>query len=90
MTGLRTRIKASPLARSALFLGQNAVEAARSLRKPPLPAVPAGAPRYRLAAMIRAKDEARFLPEWLAHHLELGVEHVWVYDNNSKIGRAHV
>ena len=33
--------------------------------------------------MIRVKDEARFLPEWLAHHLNVGVEHVYVYDNNS-------
>jgi hypothetical protein len=33
--------------------------------------------------MIRVKDEARFLPEWLAHHIGLGVEHVVVYDNNS-------
>jgi Glycosyl transferase family 2 len=85
---LRTRVKANPLARSTLFLGQNAVQAARSLRAPAPPASPAGAPRYRLGAMIRVKDEARFLPEWLAHHLTLGVEHVWVYDNNSTDGTA--
>ncbi len=82
---LRTRVKANPLARSTLFLGQNALQAARSLRAP---APAAAAPRYRLGAMIRVKDEARFLPEWLAHHLELGVEHVWVYDNNSTDGTA--
>jgi len=87
---LRTQVKASPVARSALFLGQNALQAVRSLRAPEPPAAPAGAPRYGLAAMIRVKDEARFLPEWLAHHLELGVEHVWVYDNNSTDGTAAV
>jgi hypothetical protein len=33
--------------------------------------------------MIRVKDEARFLPEWLAYHCNIGVEHVFIYDNNS-------
>jgi Glycosyl transferase family 2 len=85
VSDLRTRIKANPLARSALFLGQNAWYGARSLVAAAAPAPPT---RYRLGAMIRVKDEARFLPEWLAHHLELGVEHVWVYDNNSTDGTA--
>jgi Glycosyltransferase family 92 len=42
-----------------------------------------GQAKYFLAAMIRVKDEARFLPEWLAYHLNIGVEHVFIYDNNS-------
>lgn len=42
-----------------------------------------GAPRYFLTAMIRIKNEARFLPELLAYHRLLGVEHFWLYDNNS-------
>ncbi len=33
--------------------------------------------------MVRVKDEARFLPEWLAHHTTMGFEHVVIYDNNS-------
>jgi hypothetical protein len=90
MRDLRTRVKRSPTARSALFLGQNAYEAARSLAAPRPARAPAGGRRWRLAAMIRVKDEARFLPEWLAHHLELGVEHVVVYDNNSTDGTAEV
>jgi hypothetical protein len=85
MRSLRTRVKASPVLRSALFLGQNAYQGVRSWSAP---AQPAGARRHRLAAMIRVKDEARFLPEWVAHHLELGVEHVVVYDNNSSDGTA--
>jgi hypothetical protein len=86
---LRARIKASPALRSALFLGQDAAFGALSLVAPrrPGPAADGFGP-YRLAAMIRVKDEARFLPEWLAHHLELGVEHVVVYDNNSSDGTA--
>ena len=74
--------------RSVLFLGQNAYQGVRSLAAPRPPAPPPGGRRWRLAAMIRVKDEARFLPEWLAHHLELGVEHVVVYDNNSGDGTA--
>ena len=40
-------------------------------------------PRPPTLAMVRVKDEARFLPEWLAHHISLGVEHAVIYDNNS-------
>jgi Glycosyl transferase family 2 len=88
VSALRTRVKASPLARSALFLGQNAWYGVRSLGEPRAAGGGSSEVRYRLAAMIRVKDEARFLPEWLAHHLELGVEHVVVYDNNSSDGTA--
>lgn len=38
---------------------------------------------YTLSAMIRVKNEARFLPELLAYHRLLGVEHFHIYDNNS-------
>jgi Glycosyl transferase family 2 len=88
MTSFRARVKASPLVRSALFLAQDAWYGVLSLAAPrPAPPAPEG-PQWRLAAMIRVKDEARFLPEWLAHHLELGVEHVVVYDNGSTDGTA--
>jgi glycosyltransferase involved in cell wall biosynthesis len=30
-----------------------------------------------------AKNEARFLVEWLAHYLSLGVDHIFVFDNDS-------
>lgn len=39
--------------------------------------------RYFLGAVIRAKNESRFLPELIAHHHILGVEHFYIYDNNS-------
>jgi hypothetical protein len=42
-----------------------------------------GQPRYRLTACIRIKNEARFLPELLAHHHLLGFDHFFLYDNNS-------
>lgn len=40
-------------------------------------------PQFFLAAMVRVKDEGRFLPEWIAHHHSVGVEHFFVYDNGS-------
>lgn len=40
-------------------------------------------PRFRLAACVRVKNEGRFLPEFLAHHHLLGVQHFYLYDNNS-------
>lgn len=85
MSALRTLVKSNRPLRGALFLAQNAVYGL------PVGARAAsgsggGTPRYRLAAMVRAKDEARFLPEWLAHHATLGVEHAFVYDNNSTDG----
>jgi hypothetical protein len=52
---------------------------ARAARGPAL----AGQLRYRLAACVRIKNEARFLPELLAHYHLLGFEHFWLYDNNS-------
>ena len=84
MSSLRSRAKSSRTLRTSVFLAQNALEALRSRGLPA--AADASAARYELAAMIRVKDEARFLPEWLAHHIGLGVEHVVVYDNNSSDG----
>lgn len=39
-------------------------------------------PRYELAATTLIKFEGRFLPEWIEHHLRVGVEHFYIYDNN--------
>jgi Glycosyl transferase family 2 len=83
MRSLRARVKGSPVLRAAAFLAQSSAYGAVSALTPAAPRSGAGATRHHLAAMIRVKDEARFLPEWLAHHLNLGVEHVYIYDNNS-------
>jgi len=91
MSALRPRIKDNRLVRTGLFLAQNAVVAARSaISQPSSRPRPPGCPDYHLAAMIRVKDEARFLPEWVAHHLNVGVEHVFIYDNNSTDGTPDV
>jgi hypothetical protein len=40
-------------------------------------------PKFRLAVCVRVKNEGRFMPEFLAHHQLLGVQHFYLYDNNS-------
>jgi hypothetical protein len=38
---------------------------------------------YYLSAFLRFKNEGRFLGEWLCYHLVVGVEHFYLYNNNS-------
>ena len=83
MRSLRGRVKDNRAARSTLFLAQNSCFAIQSLFVRSRVRRDAGPPEHLLAAAIRVKDEARFLPEWLAHHHNLGFEHFFVYDNNS-------
>jgi Glycosyltransferase family 92 len=85
MTGrsLRARVKESPGLRGALFVAQNSARAVGARPEITGRASERPAPARRLMAMVRVKDEARFLPEWLAHHTNVGVEHVVLYDNNS-------
>ena len=35
-----------------------------------------------------AKNENRYLPEWLEHHRKIGVDHFFIYDNNTKDGEV--
>lgn len=39
--------------------------------------------RYQIALILIFKNEAPYLEEWLCHHINLGVEHFYLYDNNS-------
>ena len=39
--------------------------------------------RYELAAVLIIKDEAIYIKEWLDYHLLVGVEHFFIYDNES-------
>ena len=39
--------------------------------------------RYKLAIVAIFKDEGKYLREWLDYHLLAGVEHFYLYDNNS-------
>jgi hypothetical protein len=46
--------------------------------------------KFNLTAMIRIKNEARFLPELIAYHIEIGVEHFFLYDNQSADNPGHI
>jgi hypothetical protein len=46
--------------------------------------------KYFLSSMMRVKNEARFLPELIAHHHLLGVEHFYLYDNGSEDNLTYV
>lgn len=82
MGSLRTAVKGRPWIRNLAFFGQNMVMGIASMFSPPDRNSGSGH-RYFLSAMVRVKNEERFLPEWIAHYLGLGVEHFYVYDNNS-------
>ena len=45
---------------------------------------------YNLAVVAIFKDEARYLREWLDYHLIAGVEHFYLYNNNSTDNFAEV
>lgn len=41
--------------------------------------------QYKVSACLLIKDENRYLPEWLAWHTSIGIEHFYIYDNGSEI-----
>jgi hypothetical protein len=44
---------------------------------------PAGGLKYELAVALRFKNEAHYLAEWIEFHEAVGVEHFYLYNNNS-------
>jgi len=40
---------------------------------------------YNLVIQTMAKDEDHIINEWIVHHILLGVEHIYLYDDFSKI-----
>ncbi len=42
--------------------------------------------RYRIAIQTIARWEERYLKEWIEYHLALGVERIFIYDNNDREG----
>jgi hypothetical protein len=42
-----------------------------------------GLPRFRLSAVAILKNEVPYLEEWLCHHLAIGIDHFFLYDNGS-------
>ena len=44
---------------------------------------PSGEIKYNLAACLRFKNEAYYLREWIEFHRRIGIEHFYLYNNNS-------
>lgn len=44
----------------------------------------------RTAACLYVRDEVRNIAEWVAYHLEVGFDHLFIYDNNSTDGTGRV
>ena len=86
MIDLRSHVKRNRVLRTPLFMLQNACEGIRSTFSPPASRPDSSRRVHYLAAAVRVKDEARFLPEWIVHHLNLGIEHFYIYDNDSTDG----
>lgn len=66
-----------PLAQNIFFntVGQAAVRTCNTSDKRNL--------KYDVSLCLIFKDEGRFLKEWLDFHLAIGVDHFYLYDNNS-------
>jgi glycosyltransferase involved in cell wall biosynthesis len=45
---------------------------------------------HDLTIVAIARDEARYILEWIAHHLVIGVDRIVVYDNESRDGTGNV
>ena len=45
---------------------------------------------YDLAVLAILKDEGHYLKEWLDYHLAAGVDHFYLYDNESSDNQAEV
>lgn len=46
--------------------------------------------KYRLAiqTVFLARENILFLKEWLVYHIEIGVDHFYLYDNTGSVGRS--
>jgi hypothetical protein len=42
-------------------------------------------PKYNIVIQTMIKDEEHILNEWICHHILLGIEHIYIYDDNSII-----
>ena len=40
-------------------------------------------PRYTLCAMTQVKDASKFVPDWVKYHRRIGIDHFYIFDNNS-------
>lgn len=75
----------SPRLNRTMFLLQNATMWIRSscARNSRALGTDAVDPEYQIASMVRVRNEEPFIAEWIVHHLMVGIEHFYVYDNAS-------
>lgn len=45
-------------------------------------------PRYFMCAATQVKNMAKYLPDWAQYHRRIGVDKMYIYDNNSTDGMA--
>ena len=45
---------------------------------------------FRCSAVAIMRDEGKYLKEWIEHHLSVGVDHFYLYDNESKDNTASI
>jgi hypothetical protein len=39
--------------------------------------------KYQIAAQCIARQEELYFKEWIEHHLRIGIEFIYIYDNNN-------
>ena len=42
--------------------------------------------KYEIAIQCIARQEEVYFKEWIEHHLNIGIEHIYIYDNNDEDG----
>jgi hypothetical protein len=72
--------------RAAGLLGRSARPAGRGRRQPVERTALIDTPGFELAIVAIMKDESAYIEEWLCHHLAVGVQHFFLYDNGSTDG----
>ena len=40
-------------------------------------------PKYRICAMTQVRDASKFVPDWVRYHRRIGIDHFYIFDNNS-------
>jgi hypothetical protein len=45
--------------------------------------------KYRICAMTQVRDASKFVPDWVRYHRRIGVDHFYIFDNNSSEPYPH-
>jgi hypothetical protein len=83
---VRRSIKRNEIARTGLFLVQNVFSLTQPEELAGRQQFRPTTPRFNCVMFSRCLNEKRFIREWIAHHLILGIDHFYIYDNGSSDG----